>query len=186
MKTRLAIFGYWPIPRSSGSSNMIPRQSDSRHTRLAPVLSAWLVASFSMIEETDFGCHRVWASITLTGAQNISRAFFNTMRATRIASTITALISMYQDRGGVLWVGTEKGGLNILNFQQKQFGRYMHRPGDPNSLSPGMVTAIYQDSEGILWVGFSPRALDRLDRKTGQVTHYVLGLEDRNAIEKGY
>ena len=96
-----------------------------------------------------------------------------------------AVISVYLDRGGVLWVGTEKGGLNILNFQQKQFGRYMHRPGDPNSLSPGRVTAIYRDSEGILWVGFSPRALDRLNRKTGQVTHYVVGLEDRNAIEKG-
>ncbi len=58
------------------------------------------------------------------------------------------VISVYQDRGGVLWVGTEKGGLNILNFQQKQFGRYMHRPGDPNSLSPGRVTAIYADSRG--------------------------------------
>jgi ligand-binding sensor domain-containing protein/signal transduction histidine kinase len=96
------------------------------------------------------------------------------------------VISGYLDRGGVLWVGTEKGGLNILNDQQTQFGRYMHRPADPNSLSPGWVTAIYQDSEGILWVGFSPRALDRLDRKTGQVTHYVAGLEDRNSIERGY
>ena len=96
-----------------------------------------------------------------------------------------AVISVYLDRGGILWVGTEKEGLNILNFQQKQFGRYVHRPGDPNSLSPGRVTAIYQDSEGILWVGFSPRALDRLNRKTGQVAHYVDGLEDRNATEKG-
>jgi len=96
-----------------------------------------------------------------------------------------ALISVYQDKGGVLWVGTEKAGLNILNFQQKQFGRYVHRPDDPNSLSPGRVTAIYRDSDGILWVGFSPRALDRLDRKTGQVTHYVAALDDRNAIEKG-
>ena len=96
-----------------------------------------------------------------------------------------AVVSIYKDRGGVLWVGTENGGLNILNFHQEQFGRYTHRPGDANSLSPGRVTAIYRDSEGILWVGFSPRALDRLDRKTGQVTHHVAGLEDKNTIEKG-
>ena len=95
------------------------------------------------------------------------------------------VISVYQDRGGVLWVGTEKGGVNILNSEQKQFGRFMHRPGDPNSLSPGRVTAIFADSDGILWVGFSPRALDRLDRKTGQITHYALGLDDKNATEKG-
>ena len=91
-----------------------------------------------------------------------------------------AVVSIYKDRGGVLWVGTENGGLNILNFRQQQFGRYTHRPGDPNSLSRGTVTSIYQDSEGILWVGFTPRALDRLDRKTGQVTHYFAGPEDRN------
>ncbi|HXJ94459.1 MAG TPA: two-component regulator propeller domain-containing protein [Terriglobia bacterium] len=96
-----------------------------------------------------------------------------------------AVVSIYQDRGGVLWVGTENGGLNILNFEQEQFGRYTNRPGDPYSLSPGRVTSIYEDSKGILWVGFSPRALDRLDRKTGKITHYVRGLEDRNATSKG-
>ena len=91
-----------------------------------------------------------------------------------------AVVSIYKDRGGVLWVGTENGGLNTLTFRQQQFGRYTHRPGDPNSLSRGKVTSIYQDSEGILWVGFTPRALDRLDRKTGQVTHYFAGPQDRN------
>ena len=35
-----------------------------------------------------------------------------------------AIFSVYQDRGGVLWVGTENAGLNILNFRQEQFGSY--------------------------------------------------------------
>ena len=60
-----------------------------------------------------------------------------------------------------------------------------HRPADPNSLSPGKVTAIYEDSDGVLWVGFFPRALDRLDRKTGKVTHYVPGPEIKNALSRG-
>ena len=80
--------------------------------------------------------------------------------------------AIYQDRAGVLWVGTENGGLNVLNFQQEQFGSYAHRPGEPNSLSPGAITSIYEDSNYVLWVGFHPRALDRLDRKTGRITHY--------------
>ena len=33
-----------------------------------------------------------------------------------------AILSVYQDKGGVLWVGTENAGLNVLNFQQEQFG----------------------------------------------------------------
>ena len=92
---------------------------------------------------------------------------FQHEEANRDSLDSNAILSVYQDRGGVLWVGTENAGLNILNFRQEQFVRYTHRPGDPNSLSPGRVKAIYQDPDGVLWVGLFPRALDRLDRKTG-------------------
>ncbi len=96
-----------------------------------------------------------------------------------------AIMSVYQDRGGVLWVGTENAGLNILNFRQEQFGYYGHRPGDPNSLSPGRVKAIYQEPNGVLWVGLFPRALDRLDRKTGEITHYLPKPGDENTLSEG-
>ena len=93
--------------------------------------------------------------------------------------------SIYRDRAGLLWVGTETGGLNILDLRQGQFGSYRHRPGNPGSLSPGLVTAMHQDRNGILWAGFTPLALDRLDRKTGQVTHYLPGSGSKNALGKG-
>jgi ligand-binding sensor domain-containing protein/signal transduction histidine kinase len=96
-----------------------------------------------------------------------------------------AIMSVYQDKGGVLWVGTENSGLNILNFRQEHLGLYQHRPGDPNSLSPGRVKAIYQESNGVLWVGLFPRALDRVDRKTGEITHYVPKAGHENALGKG-
>ena len=96
-----------------------------------------------------------------------------------------AVMSVYQDRSGVLWVGTENTGLNILNFRQEQFVHYRHRPSDPNSLLPGRVKAIYQDANGVLWVGFFPRALNRLDRKTGQITHYVPNPSEEDTLGKG-
>ena len=96
-----------------------------------------------------------------------------------------AVMSVYQDRSGVLWVGTENAGLNILNFRQEQFVHYRHRPSDPNSLSPGRVKAIYQDANGVLWVGLFPRTLNRLDRKTGQITHYVPKPGDEDTLGKG-
>jgi ligand-binding sensor domain-containing protein/signal transduction histidine kinase len=96
-----------------------------------------------------------------------------------------AVMSVYRDRGGVLWVGTENAGLNVLNFLQEQFVHYMHRPSDANSLSPGRVKAIYQDPNGVLWAGFFPRALNRLDRKTGQNTHYMPKPGDGNTLGAG-
>jgi ligand-binding sensor domain-containing protein/signal transduction histidine kinase len=96
-----------------------------------------------------------------------------------------AVFSVYKDSGGVLWVGTENAGLNILNLRQEQFIRYMHRPADPNSLSPGRVKALYEDPNGALWVGLFPRALDRLDRKTGRITHYLPNPRDQNTLGEG-
>ena len=96
-----------------------------------------------------------------------------------------AIMSVYQDRGGVLWVGTENTGLNVLNRQQEQFVRYRHRPNDPGSLSPGRVKAIYEEPDGVLWVGLFPRALDRLDRNTGKTTHYVPKPGDEDALGEG-
>ena len=96
-----------------------------------------------------------------------------------------AIFSVYRDRGGVLWVGTENSGLNILDFRQDQFIHFMHRPANPGSLSPGRVKAVYQDTDGVLWVGLFPRALDRLDRKTGKITHYVPTPGDKNGFGEG-
>ncbi len=95
------------------------------------------------------------------------------------------VVSIYQDRAGLLWLGTETGGINILNYQQEQFCYYRHSPADPQTLSSGKVIAIHEDPDGILWLGFSPRALDRFDRSTGLITHYVPGNESENKLGKG-
>jgi ligand-binding sensor domain-containing protein/signal transduction histidine kinase len=96
-----------------------------------------------------------------------------------------AVFSVYRDRGGVLWVGTENAGLNVLNFRQQQFNSYRHRPGDSDSLSTGRVKAIYQDPDDVLWVGLFPRALDRVDRKTGKITHYIATTGDEKGLGEG-
>lgn len=96
-----------------------------------------------------------------------------------------AIMSVYRDRGGVLWVGTEHAGLNILNFRQEQFRLYAHRPAESDSISAGRVKAIYQDSNGIVWAGFFPRALDRSDPKSGQITHFVPRPGDETSLGEG-
>ena len=89
----------------------------------------------------DSGCPSSQGLNILTGEQERFTRRFQHDKATRIPSAITP-VSVYQDKGDLLWVGTENGGLNLLSFRQEQFGSYRHRPR-PNSLSPGKVTAIY-------------------------------------------
>ncbi len=96
-----------------------------------------------------------------------------------------AILSVYRDRGGVLWVGTENAGLNLLNLRQEEFVHYWHLPRQTNSLSPGRVKAIYEEPTGVVWVGLFPRALDRLDRKSGRITHYTPKQGDESSLGQG-
>ncbi|MGB5200938.1 MAG: two-component regulator propeller domain-containing protein [Sedimenticolaceae bacterium] len=60
--------------------------------------------------------------------------------------------SLFRDRAGTLWVGTENG-LFAWVPKQRQFVRYGHVSGDPDSLSDDRVSALFQDAGGVLWVG---------------------------------
>jgi signal transduction histidine kinase/ligand-binding sensor domain-containing protein len=95
-----------------------------------------------------------------------------------------SVVSMYRDRSGLLWIGTENGGLNVLDLRQQRFRHHAHRRGDPHSISPGKVTAIHEDSDGVLWVGSFPRALHRLD-PAGKVTRYAPGTGKGKGLSPG-
>ncbi len=71
--------------------------------------------------------------------------------------------SIHQDQAGVLWVGTDGGGLNRYDPAQDAFIRYRHDPADPTSLGHDRAFSIYQDQSGVLWVGTDGGGLNRYD-----------------------
>jgi signal transduction histidine kinase/ligand-binding sensor domain-containing protein/CheY-like chemotaxis protein len=85
---------------------------------------------------------------------------------------------IYKDRGGVLWIGTNFGGLDRLDPAGGTFTHYRHDPRDSGSLSNDNVTCIYQDRAGSLWVGTNGE-LNRLDAAIGRFVHYSFDPEDR-------
>lgn len=83
--------------------------------------------------------------------------------------------SLYEDKAGVLWVGTgvaflintKEGGLNRFNRNTRNFTQYLHDPNNPHSLASNKVRAIFEDSKGIFWVGTDGDGLHIMDRKNG-------------------
>ncbi|MCK4763296.1 MAG: response regulator [Candidatus Aminicenantes bacterium] len=73
---------------------------------------------------------------------------------------------------GILWIGTEGGGLDKFYPAKREFIHYKAVPGDPGSLSDNRVYSIFEDSKGLFWVGTFGGGLDRLDRRTGRFSHY--------------
>ena len=63
------------------------------------------------------------------------------------------ITSIFEDRSGILWIGTFYGGLNRYDPQTKRFFRYQHDPNHSNSLSNNNINVILQDKSGNLWIG---------------------------------
>lgn len=84
------------------------------------------------------------------------------------------VFAMFEDRSGVLWIGTQTGGLNKLDQYAEKFTAFMPEPNNPNSLSNFMVRAIHEErlAPHILWIGVAQGGLNQLDRRTGRFTRY--------------
>lgn len=74
-----------------------------------------------------------------------------------------SVLSILQDRQGVLWFGTE-GGLN--RYDGRSFQLFRHRRMDPGSLANNIVTALAEAPGGALWIGTN-NGLSRFDPVTG-------------------
>lgn len=90
--------------------------------------------------------------------------------------------SLLVDRDGVLWVGTDAGGLNRFDPARKMFSHFQHKPGDVDSLSHDRVRVIYQDREGAYWIGTDGGGLNRFDAKTGKFVRYQHDPNDSKSL----
>ncbi|PZR36127.1 MAG: hybrid sensor histidine kinase/response regulator [Azospira oryzae] len=58
-----------------------------------------------------------------------------------------------QDNKGKIWIGTDHGGVNLLDKNDFSIRYLLHETEDEKSLSQNSVTSIYKDNEGIIWIG---------------------------------
>ncbi|MDP4268824.1 MAG: two-component regulator propeller domain-containing protein [Bacteroidota bacterium] len=72
-----------------------------------------------------------------------------------------------------VWIGTEKGGVNLLIPDQKVFTNYVHLPTFTGSLSRNPVNAIYEDEAGGLWVGTVEGGLNLRKKGASEFTHFT-------------
>jgi len=71
-----------------------------------------------------------------------------------------------------IWIGTEKGGINLLTPDLKIFNNIYHSSENQTSLSKNPVNSIYEDETGDLWVGTVEGGLNLLKKGTNAFIHY--------------
>lgn len=72
----------------------------------------------------------------------------------------------------VLWIGTQRAGLNAYDYVNDVFTYYRHQEGNSESLITDDVTGVAPAADGNLWVATYWRGIDYFDKKTAKFTHY--------------
>ncbi|WP_298484513.1 two-component regulator propeller domain-containing protein [uncultured Maribacter sp.] len=60
--------------------------------------------------------------------------------------------SLFIDKTGIIWIGTNGGGINKVDLERKKF-RQIRKTFSENSLSYDKIRSILEDSNGNLWLG---------------------------------
>ncbi|MGA9637818.1 hybrid sensor histidine kinase/response regulator transcription factor [Flavobacterium sp.] len=73
--------------------------------------------------------------------------------------------SLFLDKGGILWIGVNGGGINKFNPDVKRF-KHIKKTLNPSSLSNDKVRCIFEDSNQYVWIGTEGGGLNYI--KKGQ------------------
>ncbi len=85
------------------------------------------------------------------------------------------------DRSGNLWIGTEHGGLNILNLKTKKFTHYRQGPNDGHHLINDTITFLYEDQSGVIWI-CTYKGINLFNPKTGYISRFGFDTTNHNSL----
>lgn len=75
-------------------------------------------------------------------------------------------------RDSILWIGTQRTGLNAYDYVNDTFTFYRHDKAVPESLITDDVTHIAAAADGNIWIATYWKGIDLLDKETGRFSHY--------------
>ncbi|MBK5272759.1 MAG: hypothetical protein JJE22_17300, partial [Bacteroidia bacterium] len=82
----------------------------------------------------------------------------------RIENSISnnSIMTIMEDGNKNLWIGTENGGLDILNLTTGVVTNYLQDEANPYSLQSSSIHSSYIDAKGNIWIG-TQKGVDFLD-----------------------
>jgi ligand-binding sensor domain-containing protein/AraC-like DNA-binding protein len=91
-----------------------------------------------------------------------------------------------EDNNGNIIVGTDGGGLNIMNPADRTFKVLKNNPNNARSLSSNAVISLFKDRDGAIWVGTWGGGLNLYDPKTSTFSRFLQKNADYNNITTIY
>lgn len=70
-----------------------------------------------------------------------------------------------QDAKGQIWIGTDHGGINLLNKKDFSIRYLTNKEDDPKSIGQNSILSLYKDTSGIIWVGTYKKGISFYHKK---------------------
>jgi len=119
---------------------------------------------------TSYGLYRSNERVTQKKSLSFKTFVNNPKNLNSLSSnTVTSLI---KDASGIIWVGTEKGGLNKYDALKQEFTVYRQDPTTPNSLSSNNILTLYIDRTNIMWIGTYLGGINKWNRSNNAMKVY--------------
>ncbi len=72
----------------------------------------------------------------------------------------------------VIWIATQRSGMNAYNYKEDKLTVYVHDPANPRSLITNDVTNVSPAEDGNLWLSTYYKGVEHFNTQTQEFTHY--------------
>ena len=93
--------------------------------------------------------------------------------------------SLLIDRFGNLWIGTEHGGVNVLDLKTKKITHLRQGANDGYHLLYDQIASLYEDKSGLIWIS-TLKGMNRFNPKTGYISKFGFDPANPNSLNEAY
>lgn len=97
-----------------------------------------------------------------------------------------SVCAIWVDQQSRKWIGTLRGGINIIDPNKERFHTVAANPKNSNSLISNYVFSFYEAPEGNLWVGTDGGGLSVWDRKRNRFTNYKHDPNNQGSLSENF
>ncbi|MGE5497218.1 MAG: two-component regulator propeller domain-containing protein [Syntrophothermus sp.] len=92
------------------------------------------------------------------------------------------IYAINEDPLGLIWVGTNGGGIDLINAETGRISHLRHDRFNPGSLCYDEIRSILRDRSGIMWIGTYGSGISKAARSGEQFYHYIFRPNDQNSL----
>ena len=105
-----------------------------------------------------------------------------TVNSGDIVLSSNLVYKIIQDDKGLIWVGTDHGGIDIINKFSKRIQTIYYQAENPKSLSQNSITDLIIDDNDIIWIGTFKKGLCYYHESIHKFAHYHNIISDKNSL----